>query len=64
LDGRTKRALQAVKEIEKDERKAQERRKAGKKPLGNPTGAKALLRVGKGNTAAVAEIKAKADRHA
>src|SRR6185436_12318460 len=64
ISERTKRALQAVKEIEKDERKAQERRKSGKKPLGNPNGAKALQRAGKGNTAAVAEIKAKADRHA
>jgi hypothetical protein len=32
--------------------------------LGNPNGARALQRAGKGNAAAVSEIRAKADRHA
>jgi hypothetical protein len=40
------------------------RREAGKKPLGNPNGARAIRRAGKGNTAAVAARKVKADRHA
>jgi len=38
--------------------------KARGKVLGDPNGARALLRPGKGNTAAVAEGIAKADRHA
>src|SRR5215470_1337559 len=50
ISERTKRALQAA--------------KARGKVLGNPNGARALLRARKGNTAAVAEITAKADRHA
>jgi len=64
ISERTKRALQAVKELEADPIKAKERRKLGKRPLGNPNGARALQRAGKGNTAAVAEVIAKADRHA
>jgi hypothetical protein len=32
--------------------------------LGNPNGARALQRAGKGNATAVAEIRARADRHA
>jgi DNA invertase Pin-like site-specific DNA recombinase len=64
ISERTKRALQAVKEIEADPIRAKERRKLGKKPLGNPNGARALLGAGKGNAAAVAEVIAKADRHA
>jgi len=39
-------------------------RDAGKRPLGNPNGARALRRAGKGNKAAVAARKVKADRHA
>jgi DNA invertase Pin-like site-specific DNA recombinase len=61
---RTSDALQAIKALEKDPAKARERRKAGKQALGNPNGAQALRRAGKGNAAAVAELKAKADRHA
>ena len=49
ISERTKRALQAVKELEKNERKAQERREAGKKPL---------------DAATVRSLKAKADHHA
>jgi DNA invertase Pin-like site-specific DNA recombinase len=50
ISERTRRALQAA--------------KARGKVLGNPNGARALQRAGKGNAAAVAEIKARADRHA
>jgi DNA invertase Pin-like site-specific DNA recombinase len=50
ISERTTRALQAA--------------KARGKILGNPNGARALQRAGKGNAAAVAEIRAKADRHA
>ena len=64
VSDRTKRALQAIKALEADPAKAKARRKAGKMPLGNPNGARALRRAGKGNVDAVAEIKAKADRHA
>jgi len=64
ISERTKRALQAVKELEADPAKAKERRQIGKKPLGNPNGTRALQRAGKGNVAAVAEVIAKADRHA
>jgi DNA invertase Pin-like site-specific DNA recombinase len=38
--------------------------KARGKVLGNPNGARALQRAGKGNAAALAEIRARADRHA
>ena len=44
ISERTKRALQAVKELEADPIKAQERRRVGKKPLGNPNGAAPLRR--------------------
>lgn len=64
ISERTRRALQAIKALEKDPAKAKERRKAGKQALGNPNGARALRRAGKGNTAAIAANKAKADRHA
>src|SRR5215475_6418865 len=64
ISERTKRTLQAVKELEADPIKAKERRRLGKKPLGNPNGAAPLRRADKGNKAAVVEIKAKADRHA
>jgi len=64
ISERTKRALQAVKELEADPTKAKERRSLGKRPLGDPNGAAPLRRADKGNTAAVLEIKAKADRHA
>ena len=64
VSDRTKRALQAIKALEADPAKAKARRKAGKRALGNPNGARALRRAGKGNVDAVAEIKAKADRHA
>jgi len=50
ISERTSKALQAI--------------KARGRKLGNPNGARALLRAGKGNTAAVAMNKAKADRHA
>jgi DNA invertase Pin-like site-specific DNA recombinase len=61
---RTRRALQAVKMLEAIPAMAKARRNADKKPLGNPNGARALRRAGKGNAAAIAAIKAKADRHA
>ena len=47
-----------------DPRKDHERQEAGKQPLGNPNETRALQRAGKGNAAAVAELKARADRHA
>jgi DNA invertase Pin-like site-specific DNA recombinase len=50
ISERTRRALQAA--------------KARGKILGNPNGARALQRAAKGNMAAVAEVKARADRHA
>src|SRR6476619_6684384 len=50
ISERTKRALQAA--------------KARGQQLGNPNGARALQRARKGNKAAVAELRAKADRHA
>src|SRR5262249_47290469 len=50
ISERTKRALQAA--------------KARGTVLGNPNGARALYRAGKGITAAIAEVIAKADRHA
>lgn len=62
ISKRTRDALQAVRRAEKSPRKARERRDAGKQPLGNPNGARALKRTGKCNPAAVAELKAKADR--
>jgi DNA invertase Pin-like site-specific DNA recombinase len=50
ISQRTTRALQAA--------------KARGTVLGNPNGARALQRAGKGNTAALEEVKARADRHA
>lgn len=38
--------------------------KAAGRKLGNPNGAEALRRAGKGNTAAIAEVKAEADEYA
>jgi DNA invertase Pin-like site-specific DNA recombinase len=61
---RTKAALQAIKSIEKNPAAAKARRARGKKPLGNPNGARALRRAGKGNTAAVEALKGAADAHA
>ncbi len=64
ISDRTKRALQAIKAIEATASGRSARRKAEKKPLGNPNGARALRRAGKGNGAAVEAIVASADRHA
>jgi DNA invertase Pin-like site-specific DNA recombinase len=64
ISERTRAALQAIKEQEKDPEKRKARRAAGKRPMGNPNGAAPLLRAGKGNAAAVAAIKAGADKRA
>lgn len=63
ISERTKRAMQAVKALEANPAKARERRKQGKKPIGNPNGAKALLGRS-GYKVAVKVIRANADRHA